>query len=115
MEFGMTFGPVEVIPPGSILRQHSMKNKHIVTGLISLFISIVILMAMFVLPSYAQDKKRVFVLHSYHKGLAWTDSEDAGIQSILKTQDDIEVFTEYMDTKRVADARHYGILAELFR
>ena len=34
-------------------------------------------------PGHSDGKKNVFVLHSYHKGLAWTDSEDAGIQSVL--------------------------------
>lgn len=48
-----------------------------------------------------QEKKRVLVLHSYHKGLAWTDSTDEGISSVLRGVPNLEVFTEYMDTKRV--------------
>jgi PAS domain S-box-containing protein len=92
-----------------------MNKKLGLICLTSLLISLSMLMAILVLPSYGQDKKKIFVLHSYHKGLAWTDSEDAGILSVLRKRDDVEVYTEYMDTKRVADARHYAVLTELFR
>ena len=60
----------------------------------------------------AQDKKRVLVLHSYHKGLAWTDEEDSGIASVLKNLSHVEVFTEYMDTKRFPMAEDEPRLAE---
>ncbi len=90
-------------------------RRNAVICLISLCLSLFIILAAFASPSHAEDKKRVFVLHSYHKGLAWTDSEDTSIQSVLRKQENIEVYTEYMDTKRVADARHYALLTELFR
>jgi PAS domain S-box-containing protein len=61
----------------------------------------------------AQDKKRVLVLHSYHKGLAWTDEEDLGVASVLKDLPQVEVFTEYMDTKRVPTADDEPRLVEL--
>jgi PAS domain S-box-containing protein len=51
--------------------------------------------------------KHILVLHSYHKGLEWTDNEDDGIMSLLKTRQlDLEVHTEYLDAKRVADERY---------
>jgi PAS domain S-box-containing protein len=49
----------------------------------------------------ARAKKRILVLHSYNKGLTWTDSEDQGITSVLKTASNLDVFTEYMDAKRI--------------
>ena len=50
-----------------------------------------------------QEKKHILVLHSYNKGLEWTDSEDHGIMSVLQPRmDELEVHTEYMDTKRIA-------------
>jgi len=61
----------------------------------------------------AQDKKRVLVLHSYHKGLAWTDEEDLGVTSVLKQLPQVEVFTEYMDTKRIPSADDESRLLEL--
>lgn len=48
----------------------------------------------------APSKKRVLVLHSYHKGLTWTDAEDAGVSAVLKDAPHVEAFTEYMDAKR---------------
>ena len=57
---------------------------------------------------FCQGKDHVLVLHSYNKGLTWTDSEDAGIESVLRTRSlKIDVHTEYMDTKLVADEEHY--------
>ena len=50
-----------------------------------------------------QEKRHILVLHSYNKGLEWTDSEDQGIVSVLQPWlDELEVHTEYMDTKRIA-------------
>lgn len=65
---------------------------------------------------FSQAKKRVLVLHSYNKGLAWTDSEDAGIISVLKGQaPDVEVYTEYMDAKRMNDPAGDRQLAAFYR
>lgn len=64
----------------------------------------------------ADSKKRVLILHSYHKGLKWTDSEDEGINAVLRTRgSQLEVHTEYMDTKHHSDDRHYQMLADFFR
>ncbi|HOK14945.1 MAG TPA: histidine kinase, partial [Candidatus Kapabacteria bacterium] len=49
--------------------------------------------------SNAQNKK-VLILHSYHKGLKWTDEVDRGIRDQLKSMNFTEIFTEYLDTKR---------------
>ncbi|MCP4579376.1 MAG: PAS domain S-box protein [Deltaproteobacteria bacterium] len=58
--------------------------------------------------------KRVLVLHSYHKGLGWTDSIAQGIEeTFLSSGRPIETFTEYMDTKRVFDDKYLGDLAAL--
>lgn len=52
--------------------------------------------------SYSQEKKQILILHSYNKGLDWTDNEDRGIMTILSSYlDTIEIHTEFMDTKRV--------------
>src|SRR6266498_5095336 len=51
----------------------------------------------------AEERKQVLVLHSYHKGLRWTDAEDAGISSVLGARPELDVHTEYLDTKRHPD------------
>jgi len=71
--------------------------------LLSLLVAVLACL-LWVQAASAQDKKRVLVLHSYHKGLAWTDEEDAGVASVLRDLPQVEVFTEYMDTKRVPSA-----------
>lgn len=48
---------------------------------------------------YSQNKK-ILILHSYHRGLKWTDEEDRGIRYALKSLRYTEIFTEYLDTKR---------------
>ncbi|MFH1983130.1 MAG: ABC transporter substrate binding protein [Pseudomonadota bacterium] len=60
--------------------------------------------------------KRVLVLHSYHKGLGWTDSIAQGIEKTFRTSGQpIEIFTEYMDTKRIFDEKYLGDLTALFK
>ena len=55
-----------------------------------------------------QDTQHVLVLNSYNSGLTWTDSEDAGIRSVLQTRvADLVVHSEFLDTKTVSDAEHY--------
>jgi PAS domain S-box-containing protein len=63
-----------------------------------------------------QEMKHVLVIHSYHKGLTWTDSEDSGIRSVLrKRMADVEVHTEYIDSKTIADEEHYQRFYELVK
>lgn len=49
---------------------------------------------------------KVLVLHSYHKGLGWTDNITRGIEAVFPYGGDVELFYEYMDTKRVYDDTH---------
>jgi PAS domain S-box-containing protein len=62
------------------------------------------------------DMKRVLVLHSYHKGLGWTDSITKGIEAAFsKSKFPIEIFYEFMDTKRIFDEAYLNKLAELYQ
>jgi signal transduction histidine kinase/ActR/RegA family two-component response regulator len=62
------------------------------------------------------SRRTVLVLHSYHPGYVWTDDQDDGLREGLDTSGyDVDVRTEYLDTKRygkpedLADlASHYG-------
>ena len=47
------------------------------------------------------EKFRILVLHSYHEGLTWTEGEDRGIRGIFENRRDMEIFTEYLDSKRI--------------
>ena len=44
--------------------------------------------------------KEVLLLHSYHKGYEWTNSISIAIENSFKYTD-VEITTEYMDTKRI--------------
>ncbi|WP_196140323.1 GGDEF domain-containing protein [Aliikangiella sp. G2MR2-5] len=70
---------------------------------------------LFALPTQASpDKKRVLVLHSYHQGFHWTDRIMAGINEVLTEQDNIELFVNYMDTKRRSDTEYFRLLKKLY-
>jgi PAS domain S-box-containing protein len=60
-------------------------------------------------------KKRVLILNSYHKGLSWTDNIVHGIEAELKADGrEIEIYSEYMDTKRYPGKEHYRHLYETY-
>lgn len=66
--------------------------------------------------AFSREMKHVLVLHSYHKGLTWTDNEDSGIRSVFqKRAADIELHTEYLDFKTAADDEHRQRLFRLLR
>jgi PAS domain S-box-containing protein len=47
------------------------------------------------------EKFRILILHSYHAGLTWTEGEDSGIREIFENRRNMEIFTEYLDSKRI--------------
>jgi len=60
--------------------------------------------------------KNVLVLHSYHRGLLWNDAIDEGIGAVFNESDlDIEVQTEYMDTKRIHNPRYLQQLRGIYK
>ncbi len=61
------------------------------------------------------DTKRVLVLNSYHEGYHWTDRIMSGIHSVFDAQEDVELFINYMDAKRVSDETHNRLLRDLYR
>lgn len=58
--------------------------------------------------SYANSKQKILILHSYHQSYKWTDDINKGIKSEFKDKfNNIELFVEYMDSKRYVDEKHY--------
>ena len=49
-------------------------------------------------------KKRVLVLNAYHHGYHWTDRIMNGINTVFEERDDVELYVNYMDTKRCSDS-----------
>ena len=61
-------------------------------------------------------RERALILHSYHNGLARTDDVTAGIASALaRLGRDVELYVEYMDTRRCRPTPEYlaGLAAAL--
>lgn len=65
---------------------------------------------------FADDHRNILLLHSYHKGLAWTDQITDGVRTVLDTCAlDYELHIEYMDSKRRPPATIFPILQELYQ
>ena len=89
-----------------------MRKGHYVTNHMTLACRLLssVLFTLAMLPSTARPEngsgtddspKHVLVLHSYHKGLTWTDGVELGIREGFGVREDIEIHTEYLDTKRI--------------
>ena len=64
---------------------------------------------------FANSSKDVLLLHSYHKGYAWTDDISKEIEKQFKDYKNIELTTVYMDTKRIDDYSYLNDLAKLYK
>ncbi len=62
-----------------------------------------------------QTTRTILILHSYHKGLAWTDSITKGIETRFASgRHAIKLHYEFMDTKRIFNPAYLEKLRELF-
>ena len=64
---------------------------------------------------YANQNKEVLLIHSYHKGYAWTDDISKAIEKTFDDYKNIELTTVYMDTKRIDDESYLGNLVNLYK
>lgn len=69
------------------------------------------------LPAQASPlPANVLLLHSYHKGFAWSDNVTRGVEEVLTGGGrPVDLTVEFMDTKRRNDDEHYRNLLALFR
>ncbi|MFN3246682.1 MAG: ABC transporter substrate-binding protein, partial [Leptonema sp. (in: bacteria)] len=78
---------------------------------------LIILINKSILPQ--NSEKNVLVLHSYHKGLSWTEQVIEGIESVFNnkvlTTYNIKIFYEYMDTKRFEDENYLQLLIPIYK
>jgi two-component system, cell cycle sensor histidine kinase and response regulator CckA len=61
------------------------------------------------------DKKAVLVVNSYHPGYVWSDDVVRGVQSVFDKDDSVELFLEYLDTKRHLDEAYLRQVEQLLR
>jgi PAS domain S-box-containing protein len=60
---------------------------------------------------YAKD---ILLLHSYHKGYEWSDNISKAVKDNFKNSD-VEITTEYMDTKRIYNDTYLLDLAKFYK
>jgi len=78
-------------------------------------VSLLLAVALAPAQSIAQSNvKRVLVLNAYHEGYHWTDRIMKGIRSVFDREEDIEIFVNYMDTKRSSDQEYFSKLRDLY-
>ncbi len=66
-------------------------------------------LVLFLLLSIFAYSKEVLLLHSYHKGYEWTDSISEAVGDSFQDSD-VEISTEYMDTKRIHTKKYIDSL-----
>ena len=61
------------------------------------------------------EEKNILVLHSYHQGLEWTDNISKGIQSVFQHKTGVNLFFEYLDTKRNVEPEYFNALNQMYK
>jgi len=61
------------------------------------------------------QRKRVFVLNSYHPGFFWSDNVMRGVQSVIDPEGDVDLVIEYLDTKRHINKEYLQSYADLLK
>jgi signal transduction histidine kinase/ActR/RegA family two-component response regulator len=51
--------------------------------------------------------KRVLVLNSYHETYIWSDRVMDGVKSVFASEEDVELFITYMDTKHISSEEYF--------
>ncbi len=66
--------------------------------------------------SSAGPTRRVLILNSYHRDFPWTDHQEAAAEKVLNgAMEVLELYAEYMDTKRVFNEPYLELLRQTFR
>lgn len=76
-----------------------MNRKH----MIIIFVVIFLLAVLNGTGWGVSKKQRVLVINSYHVGYKWSDDITKAIQQHFASREDVELYIEYMDTKRHRD------------
>lgn len=63
---------------------------------------------------FASEKPKVLVLHSYHSAFKWTNDLNNGINSIFNDLTKVDLYVEYMDTKRHMNEKYIDLLFTIY-
>lgn len=99
--------------PGSVYHPGSTSFHALFCILIALLISSTALTSPDI---HTCDVPSILILHSYHPGFIWTENISEGLRSILdKTDFEIDIHIEYMDTKVHITEAMFPQLEQLYR
>lgn len=54
------------------------------------------------------SSKNILLINSYHHGFSWTDEITKGVQNTLIDKNDVDLFVEYLDSKRFNDTSYFN-------
>jgi PAS domain S-box-containing protein len=79
------------------------------------FLIVVVLLFAGVSQAQSEQTTRILILNSYHKEFKWTDVQTSAIKEVLTREiEDIELYIEYMDTKRLYSPEYIEHLRQIF-
>lgn len=89
------------------------KNAPVSLGAITV---VLLLLVLFLDVSHSGETSNILILHSYHQGYEWTDNINQGILREIETKNsgEVNVFVEYMDTKRYDYQRMLPTLVRMY-
>jgi len=64
---------------------------------------------------FANNSNQILLLHSYNKGLKWSDGISKGVEDVLKEHPSYELTTEYMDSKKIDSKEYFDLLVNLYQ
>jgi len=74
------------------------------------------LFVVFVFTSlFSSSTNEILLLHSYNKGLKWSDGISEGLEDVLKEHPKYELTTEYMDSKKTDSKEYFDLLVALYK
>ncbi|ARU48888.1 Sporulation kinase A [Sulfurospirillum diekertiae] len=73
-----------------------------------------ILIILFFYSSFLYSDE-ILLIHSYNKGLKWSDGISRGIEDIMLKHPQYELTTEYMDSKKIESENYFDELLDLYR
>lgn len=94
--------------------RHCCNNKLI---FLLLFLSVAALVSpYFVSSAFAEAKKNVLILNSYHQDYKWTNDETRGVvEALAPVNDKIKIYIEYMGTKWVSGDQYFEELNRMLK
>ncbi|WP_331774923.1 sensor histidine kinase [Sulfurospirillum sp. 1612] len=70
---------------------------------------------LFYVPLCAIEDNEILLIHSYNKGLKWTDGISKGLEDVIAKHKAYELTTEYMDSKKIDSKQYFNALMNLYK